>query len=356
VTLRVVVGYTGGVGSTVVRLVQSNPALELVGVLVSSAEKDGRDAGDIVGIEPTGIIATRDVDALVALRADVLSWHGIAWEPEVIARFMRAGTNVYSSMGGWFLPGEPDFDLIEAAGAECGAALLAGGNIPGLISDVLPLFAAGYSANITFIRCWQKDHVPNYPSAYQLGNFLGFGQAIPSDPVDLDGELSVADASWEWAIGQSAQIVARGLGIPYERTKLTKREFGAASADVTLQPSGLEIKKGDVAGARWTLTAYSQGRPFYEVVNEQTAELGLGASWRQSVDEPNWRVLVEGSPSIEVLFGLPGAHDDPDHVAALNAARAVACFPSVVAVAKTGCVTVLDIPAAVGLPDAALAR
>lgn len=352
--LRVIVGYTGGVGSSVVRLVQSNPAFELVGVLVHSEDKDGKDAGDIVGIPTTGVIATRDVDALVALKADVLSWHGIDWQPDVMANFLRAGTNIYTSMGGWFLPSEPDYELIQAAGSEGSAALLAGGNIPGLISDVLPLFASGYSANVTFIRCWQRDHVPHYASAYQLGNFLGFGDQIPDKPIDLDGELPFADASWEWCIGQSAQIVAQGLGIPYDRTKLTKKEFGAASQDTVLQPSGLVIKKGDVAGARWTLTAYSNGKPFYEVVNEQTAELGLGADWRQSVDEPNWRVLVEGSPDVEVQLALPGSHDDPDHVAALNAARAVACLTRVVQVSKTGWVTILDLPAAVGAPDASL--
>ncbi|EIV92454.1 dihydrodipicolinate reductase [Frankia sp. QA3] len=351
--LRVVVGYTGGVGSTVVRLVQGNPAFELVGVLVHSEDKDGKDAGDIVGIPPTGVIATRDVDALIALKADVLAWHGIDWQPELIARFLRAGTSVYSSHGGWFLPSEPSYDLIQAAGEEGGSALIAGGNIPGLISDVLPLFATGYSADVTFVRAWQKDHVPNYPSAYQLGEFLGFGQEIP-DHVDLDGELSFADASWQWCIGQSAQIVAQALGIPYDGTKLTKKEFGAAPEDITLQPSGLVIPKGHVAGARWTLTAYSNGKPFYELVNEQSAVLGLGDDWRSDINEPNWRVVVDGSPSIELQFGLPGSHDGPDHVAALNAARAVACLPRVAAAQKTGWVTVLDLPAPVGVASAAL--
>jgi hypothetical protein len=351
--LRVIVGYTGGVGSTVVRLVQANPAFELVGVLVHHEDKDGKDVGEIVGIPTTGVIATRDVDALVALKADVLAWHGIDWQGELIAKFMRAGTSVYSSHGGWFLPSEPDAELIEQAGAEGGSSLIAGGNIPGLISDVLPLFASGYSANVTYVRCWQSDHVPHYPSAYQLGEFLGFGQEIP-DSVDLDGELSFADQSWQWCIGQSAQIVAQGLGIPYDGTKLTKKEFGAATEDMVLQPSGLEIKKGTIAGARWTLTSYSNGKPFYELVNEQSAVLGLGPDWRHSPDDPNWRVVISGSPDVEIQLGLPGSHDGPDHVAALNAARAVALLPRVAAVPKTGWVTVLDLPAAVGVVDGSL--
>lgn len=351
--LRVVVGYTGGVGSTVVRLVMGNPAFELVGVLVHHEDKDGKDVGDIVGIDKTGVLATRDVDALVALKADVLAWHGIDWQPGIIAAFLRGGTSVYSSHGGWYLPSEPDFDLIQRAGAEGGAAIVAGGNIPGLISDVMPLFASGYSADVTFLRCWQKDHVPNYPSAYQLGEFLGFGQEIP-ERIDLDGELTFADASWVWCIGQSAQIVAQGLGIPYDETKLTNKEFIAAPEDLELEPSGLVIPKGHVAGARWTLTSYSNGKPFYELVNEQTAVLGVAPGWRASSDEPNWRVLVSGSPDIELQLGLPHSHEGADHVAALNAARAVACLPRVAATQKTGWVTVLDLPAPVGVAAGSL--
>jgi hypothetical protein len=349
--LRVVVGYTGGVGSTVARLVHGNPAFELVGALVHSDEKAGKDVGEIVGIPATGVIATQDVDALVALKADVLAWHGIDWQGELIAKFLRAGTSVYSSHGGWWLPTEPDYDLIQQACKEGGSAIIAGGNIPGLISDVLPLFASGYSADVTMIRAWQSDHVPHYPSAFQLGHFLGFGEPIPEGPFDPEAELSFTDGSWRWCIDQSARIVAQGLGLPFDETRLTNKEYGVATRDMVLEPSGLVIKKGTTAGARWTLTSYSDGKPFYQCINEQSAELGLGPDWRQSTDEPNWRVLIDGSPSVELTFGLPGSHDGPDHVAALNAARAVALMPRIVKAAP-GWRTVLDIPAAVGVPAA----
>lgn len=345
--LRVVIGYTGGVGSALARLVLSNPNFELVGALVSSEEKDGRDVGEIAGVGPCGVRATRDVDALVALGADALSWHGISWEPETIAKFLRAGTSVYSSMGGWFLPNQPEYDLIQKAGEEGNAALVAGGNIPGLISDVLPLFASGYSGNVTMVRAWQADHVPHYPSEFQLGFFVGFGQPIPDGPFDADAPLSEADQGWLWGIDQSARIVARGLGIEVESTRITNKEYAAAGEDLVLQPSGLKVAKGTAIGVRWTFTAFSNGEPFYEVVNEQTGDLGLGPGWRQSEDETNWRVRIDGSPSVEATFGVAGAHDGPDHVAALNAARALNFLPRIVAAAP-GWRTVLDVPAPVG--------
>jgi hypothetical protein len=345
--IRVIVGYTGGVGSALARLVISNPGYEVVGALVHAEDKAGKDIGDIVGVGPIGVSATRDVNELLALQADVLSWHGVRWEPEVIAEFLRAGINVYSGIGGWYLPTEPEFTLIEEACTQGGSSLIAGGNIPGLISDVLPLFASGYSANITKVSAWQSDYVPNYPSAEQLSAGLGFGTQIPPVPHDPDAPLSMVDELWTWGITQSAQIVAQGLGLPFDGVKITDKEFAAAPQDMVLRPSGLEVEQGTVAGVRWTFTAFSDGMPYYRLVNEQTCVLALGSDWRQSESEPNWRVRIEGSPTIDVVFGVGGSPGGPDHVADLNAARALSMFARLMA-AGPGWRTVLDLPAAVG--------
>jgi hypothetical protein len=340
--LRVVVCYTGGVGSEVVRHVVRNPDFELVGVLVHHEEKDGKDVGELVGIPPVGVTTTRDVDALVALGADAMAWHSVGWEPPVIAKFLRGGTSVYSSVGGWFLPSEPEYEELQAAAEEGGAALIAGGNIPGLISDVLPLFASGYSAGVRVINAWQSDYVPHYPSATQLQQGLGFGV-----PVDPSGELSGTDQAWLWGIGQSAQIVARGLGIPCSEVRLTNKEYALAPEDMVLQPSGLKIAEGTPAGVRWTFSAFSGDDEFYRLINEQTARLDCGEGWRTSEKEPNWRVLIEGSPSITCEFSAVHSDEGPDPVAALNAARAVNFLPRIAAAAP-GWRTVLDVPAPVG--------
>jgi len=111
-----------------------------------------KDVGALVGIGDIGLTATRDVDALVELKADVMCFQGLTYEIPTITAFLRAGTNVYSNMGGWYLPSEPEFEEVEAAAQEGGATLLAGGNIPGLISEVFPLFASGYASEVTMIR------------------------------------------------------------------------------------------------------------------------------------------------------------------------------------------------------------
>ena len=68
---RVIQFSTGNVGRHSLWAIIGRPDLELVGVHAASVDKIGRDAAELCGLsDPTGITATDDVDALVALGAD----------------------------------------------------------------------------------------------------------------------------------------------------------------------------------------------------------------------------------------------------------------------------------------------
>ena len=73
---RIVVWGTGFVGKMVIAEVVKHPVFELVGVGVSNPEKVGSDVGELCGLEPLGLAATDDVDALIALRPDALVHYG----------------------------------------------------------------------------------------------------------------------------------------------------------------------------------------------------------------------------------------------------------------------------------------
>ncbi len=60
---------TGMTGKEALRAVIDDPALELVGVKVSTPEKAGVDAGRLSGGSDVGISATDDLDAVLAFGA-----------------------------------------------------------------------------------------------------------------------------------------------------------------------------------------------------------------------------------------------------------------------------------------------
>jgi hypothetical protein len=68
--LRVIQCATGNVGRHAVAAVHAHRDLELVGALVYTDEKAGRDVGEICEIGEIGVITTKNVDEILALDAD----------------------------------------------------------------------------------------------------------------------------------------------------------------------------------------------------------------------------------------------------------------------------------------------
>jgi len=72
--LKVVQWTTGKTGGAAVRGMAGHPVLDLVGCYAYTKDKVGRDVGELCGIGPLGITATDDIDALLALEPDCVSY------------------------------------------------------------------------------------------------------------------------------------------------------------------------------------------------------------------------------------------------------------------------------------------
>jgi hypothetical protein len=100
--LRVIQWATGNVGRHAAAAIHRHPDLELVGALVYSDAKAGRDVGDICGLGPIGVTATTDRDAVVALDADCVVYTPQGeMDPmgalDDICRLLASGKNVVST-------------------------------------------------------------------------------------------------------------------------------------------------------------------------------------------------------------------------------------------------------------------
>ena len=106
-TMRKVVQFsTGNVGRHSLRAIIGRKDLQLVGVHAANPDKIGRDATELCGLdEPTGVIATDDIDALIALEPDcvVYTAQGETRPIEAIeqmSKFLSSGINVVATVYG----------------------------------------------------------------------------------------------------------------------------------------------------------------------------------------------------------------------------------------------------------------
>src|SRR4051795_4236310 len=102
--LRVIQWTTGNIGRRSLHAILGRDDLELVGVYAHGADKVGRDAAELCGWpEPTGVTATSDIDALLALEADACCYNPLWPSVDELVALLEAGGNVCTSAA--WIPG-----------------------------------------------------------------------------------------------------------------------------------------------------------------------------------------------------------------------------------------------------------
>ncbi len=294
-TYRVIQWATGVVGKTALRHFIENPVFELVGVLVTKPEKVGMDAGDIVGLPKTGVLATDDVEKIIALDADCVLFAPIVTNVDTICRLLRSGKNV-ASVAGPFSPLHypQHFEKIEAACREGKSSYHACGIHPGFSGDILPLTLTRLMNRVDHIQIYEFIDKLRNPMVYT--EMMGFGR----DPEALLAKPSRSPEA-PYAFAQSMAIVAEGLGKKIEKVT-TKLEVATATQDIPYSlgiglPNSGVIRKGTVAGQHYEWTAWVNDKPlityhFYWTMGEHVEP-------RWDIDS-RYQVVIEGDPPLEV--------------------------------------------------------
>ena len=337
-TLRVVQWTTGNVGKRSVEGVVRRPDLELVGCYAWSADKVGRDVGELCGIDAVGVAATNDVDALLALKPDCVVYNPMWRDVDELVRILEAGVNVVSTAA--FITGHAlgrDRDRIAAACERGGSTMFGSGISPGFV-ELLAIVAAGASDRIDKVTVREEADTTAYDSP-DTEKAAGFGR-----PID-DPDLAAMTASGTAVFGEAVRMIGDALGVEFDDIRC---EAEHAQTTEDLDMGFWKIDKGCVAG----LYASWQGR-----VSDRTV-VELSARWRKGPTlDPDWQVgmghtiEVAGMPTINLTVGfLP----PPDFQATtmeefmvighvMTAVPAVNAIPAVVAAAP-GIVTYTDLP------------
>lgn len=349
--LRVAVWGTGGVGAIAVPSVARRPDLDLVGVWVHSAAKVGHDAGVLAGVEPLGLPATNDADALLALGLDCVCYcasdGGLnAQAVDDYVRFLEAGVNVVTvSTPGLVHPPSVAGHLRErlaAAAERGGATLYASGIEPGFAADQLVLTLLTLSRKVDSVRAQEIFLYDRYPVAFAMYEVFGFGKPLEHQPImAMPG---VQASTW----GPVVQYVAAGLGVHLDTIRETyERELTPRRLEVAC---GV-IEAGTVGAVRFETIGVVNGRDaiVIEHVNRMAAD--LAPQWATAPRDGTYRIVASGEPSFQCDLMLGTSSDDAsDHGMIATTMRIVNAIPAVCAAAP-GLVSSLEVP--ITVPHAA---
>lgn len=298
---RVIQWATGGVGCAAIQGIARHPELELVGCWVHSRKKEGRDAGELAGIAPNGVAATRDIDALLALDADCVLYSPIMADAAVVERILRSGKNVVTPLG-WFFPWRgADFAALEVACHAGGVSLHGTGIHPGGITERFPLMVSALSGSVTHVRAEEFSDIRTYNAPAVISDIMLFGKT-PEEAAQSPMVQFLATGFF-----QSIDMVAAELGVALDEKKETRHEIAVATKPID-SPIGA-IPPGRVAAHRFTWEASVGGVPFMTVrTNWFMGQEHLDPPWTFGPQGERFEVEIQGDPPVKVSFH--GLHPD----------------------------------------------
>ena len=337
---RIVQWSTGNVGRQALQAVLDDPKLELVGVHAFGSAKVGIDAGELAGRQGVGVVATNDVDALVALAPDCVSYMPPAIDYELVTRFLRAGINVVTT--GDFLTGSHHPDqraALEVAARQGGASFMGTGLDPGF-ANLVAGFLTGACRRVHHVTFAETVDCSNYAIA-EAWTTVGFGRPLEARITRFGPEPSVPGL----AFFEALDLIAEMLSVELD-SKEAVVEAAAAVRDIDL--GWMRFPKGTVAGQRRTYTGYARGRPFVELVITWTMSDALDRQWG---GPDGFRIEIEGEPRIDATlrFGpsqVEGLSNESDVMSLLMVGTAMTAVHAIpfVCDAAPGILTLSQLP------------
>jgi len=357
----------GSMGVIALRGVIDHPELELVDVVVHSDAKAGRDAGDLCGIPPVGVIAKRDPASMIAGDADVVVYAaGANLRPleavEDMVSILRAGKNVVScSVVPLVYPDAPGperavfTDPLRRAALDGGVSFFTTGIDSGFANDVLPLVLSGVSRVIESVRVTEMFNYATYPDKAAVYEILGFGK--PLEFAAFAATPGVFTFGW----GPVLHQLAAGLDVKIDNIEESNERIPATESFDT--PTG-HIAAGTIAAMRSTLSGYTEKKgekPTFVLDHVTRMRDDIAPDWPQphiSIPPKDlgyglasgrglYRVEIEGSPSMRCEFEMAEDHDHDLGARIAGASRMVNAIPAVCA-APPGLLSALDLPLITG--------
>jgi hypothetical protein len=287
---------TGNIGTRSLRAVIDHPNLDLVGVYVYSDAKVGRDAGELCGVGPVGVFATRSVDEILTLHPDCVLYMPSRTELDVLSRLLESGINVVTTRGDFHRPASLDpavRERIEGACERGRSSLHSTGSSPGFSTEALALVLMSLQRRLDCLTVNEFADVSSRPSPELLFGLMGFGR--PPERFD--------SRRWEHgavAFGPSLGVVADAVGLPLDRVE-SMGEVATARRAVDLAAGRIEA--GTVAAQRMVVTGIRGGRPLLRFVANWYVTTEITPAWE--LGETGWHVLVEGDAPLDVRISFP---------------------------------------------------
>jgi hypothetical protein len=348
---RIIEWGTGNVGKHALRTIIDRPDFELAGVYVYSPEKVGVDAGTMIGRDPVGIVATNDVEEIIATDADAVCYTALGWLDggaqalDDMCRLLASGKNVVSCAVEYMAFLKPDevlcnadpeaYARLQQACAEGGTSVFHCGINPGYAMDMWPMMLSRMCRRIDKLTVSEVVDMKKYSSVPVARDYIGFG-------AEPDAITPLIEAFQNDLKGSpfylAMMLLSQAMNVELDDVIY---RYEVAPSDRDFETATGTIKKGQVAAMRFHIIGIVNGREAidYEWVWRMTDDVGtdwhLGAS--------RWLVHIDGDPTLDSEIIVSTTEDSGRAVSLVVAELLMNAIPTICK-AEPGIIDNLTLP------------
>jgi 4-hydroxy-tetrahydrodipicolinate reductase len=334
-SIRVVQWATGTIGRRALRGIIEHPNLTLAGVYVYAQDKVGRDAGDLCGLDATGVTATASIDEILAVGADCVLYMARALDLDEVCRMLAAGANVVTTCGQFHHPAGMDSAVrarVEKACATGGTSIHSTGSSPGFISEALPLVVTSMQRQLHSLAIDEYADMSRRNSPELMFDLMGFGRPLaPFEDFRADYLRS--------SFGPSLQLLADAVGLPLDSVRASGE---LAATRHTLRIAAGTLEAGSVAAQRITVTGIRDEHPLLSFRATWYCTTELEPMW--DVAGTGWRVVVDGDAPLDITIRMPVSLDRMAEVSPAYTANRAVNLVAAVCAAAPGIRSTTDLP------------
>ena len=343
---KVIQWATGITGQASLHSIIRNPRLELVGVKVYADEKNGKDAGVLIGGNPVGIACTQDTEKIMGLDADCVIYCPMPWDVTEMCAILSSGKHIVTPCPYWFpfTQDKVDAEKLISACKRGGVNLHASGINPGGIAEMLPLTLTGLCNRVDRITMTEYGDCRDYGSEGVIRDLMNLGRT--PEEADSNPVKDLLTSFWNEPI----DMIAEGLGsevINY-----------SSEHNYVLANQPIETASGTIAEGTIALNNYrhiGKTKEGTEIIQEQIWFMDdiyqeRLESKMEIPQDSGWRIRIEGDVNLVVDVRLD-APTQPERTAMGISLTGFHCVNAVEATCEAkpnGIKTFLDLPLITG--------
>lgn len=297
---RVAQWGTGNVGLKALRAVIEHPQMQLVALQVFSKAKEGRDAGELCGGGQTGVLASRDIEGIIAARPDCVIYMPDHPEPNDMCRMLESGINIATACIGFnhreSIQSAERISL-EAACLRGQSSLYSTGSSPGWSTEIMPLALLAMQRRLDCLTITDYADMATRNSPEMIFRQLGFG----ADPATMDAHRPVGTAA---STPPTFRAVADAIGLPLDDVATTI-EYAVTLRRETIA-AGI-VEAGTIGALRMGVIGKRNGKPLLRRFSTWFVVRDLDPQWE--LRDSGWRMQVEGDTSLDVSIAFNVAEE-----------------------------------------------